>query len=61
MRLDPHRMSIATLLLWRQRSVLVCKLLPPDSARGADTKPYRYLSTRQTACDRRPNPGSKID
>ena len=60
MRLDPHRTSIATLLLWRRRSVLVCKLLPPDSARGTDTEPYRRLSTRQTARDRRHNPVSKI-
>jgi hypothetical protein len=60
MRLDPHRTSIATLLLCRGRSVLVCKLLPPDSARGADTESYRRLSTRQTARDRRYNPVSKI-
>jgi len=60
MRLDPHRTSIANLLLWRRRSVLVCKLLPPDSARGTDTEPYRRLSTRQTARDRRHNPVSKI-
>ena len=60
MRLDPHRTSIATLLLWRRRSVLVCKLLPPDSARGADTEPYRRLSMRQTARNRRYNPVSKI-
>lgn len=60
MRLDPHRTSIATLLLWRRRSVLVCKLLPPDSARGANTEPYRRLSTRQTARDRRHNPVSRI-
>jgi len=31
MRLDPHRTSIATLLLWRRRSVLVCKLFNPDA------------------------------
>jgi hypothetical protein len=45
MRLDPHRTSIAALLLWRQRSVLGCKLLPPDGARSADTEPYRGLPT----------------
>jgi len=60
MRLDPHRTSIATLLLWRRRPVLVCKLLPPDGARGADTKPYRSLPTRQTTRDRRHNSIPKI-
>jgi len=45
MHLDPHRTSIATLLLWCRRPMLICKLLPPNSARGADTEPYRRLST----------------
>jgi len=60
MRLDPHRTSIATLLPWRRRPMLVCKLLPPDGARGADTEPYRRLSTRQTTRDRGHNPIPKI-
>ena len=55
MRLDPHRTSIAALLLWRWRPVLGCKLLPPDGARGADTEPYRGLPARQTTRDRRYN------
>ena len=59
-RLDPHRTSIAALLLWRRRPVLVCKLPPPDGARGADTEPYRLLSTRQTTRDRRYNSIPKI-
>jgi hypothetical protein len=60
MRLDLHRTSIATLLLWRWRPMLICKLLPPDGARGADTEPYRSLPTRQTTRDRRHNSISKI-
>jgi len=60
MRLDPHRTSIATLLLWRRRSVLVCKLLQLDGARGADTELYRRLSRRQITRDCRHNPVSKI-
>jgi hypothetical protein len=60
MRLDPHRTSIATLLLWRWRPVLGCKLLPPDGARGADTEPYRSLPTRQTTRDSRHNSIPKI-
>ncbi|KQN05087.1 hypothetical protein ASE82_18080 [Sphingomonas sp. Leaf230] len=60
MRLDPHRASIATLLLWRRRPVLVCKLLPPDGAGRADTEPYRSLPTRQTTSDRRYNSIPKI-
>ena len=60
MRLDPHRTSIAALLLWRQRPVLVCKLLPPDGAGRADTEPYRGLPTRQTTRDRRYNSIPKI-
>jgi hypothetical protein len=60
MRLDPHRTSIAALLLWRWRPVLGCKLLPPDGARGADTEPYRSLPTRQTTRDRRHNSIPKI-
>ena len=60
MRLDPHRTSIAALLLWRRRPVQLCKLLPPDGARGADTEPYRRLSTRQTTRDRRYNSIPKI-
>jgi hypothetical protein len=55
MRFDPHLTSIAALLLWRRRPVLVCKLLPPDGARCADTEPYRGLPTRQTTRDRRHN------
>ena len=60
MRLDPHRTSIATLLLWRWRPVPGCKLLPPDGARGADTEPYRSLPTRQTTRDGRHNSIPKI-
>jgi hypothetical protein len=60
MRLDPHRTSIAALLLWRRRPVLVCKLLPPDGAGRADTEPYRGLPTRQTTRDRRYNSIPKI-
>ena len=52
MRLDPHRTSIAALLLWRRRPVLVCKLLPPNGAGRADTEPYRGLPSRQTTRDR---------
>ena len=60
MRLDPHRTAIAALRLWRRRPVLVCKLLPPDSARSANTEPCRRLPTRQTTRDRRHNPVPKI-
>jgi hypothetical protein len=60
MRLNSHRTSIVALLLSCRRSVLVCKLLPPDGARGADTEPYRRLSRRQITRDCRHNPVSKI-
>lgn len=60
MRLDPHRTSIAALLLWRRRPVLVCELLPSDGAGRADTEPYRGLPTRQTTRDRPYNSIPKI-
>ncbi len=59
-RLDLHRTSIAALLLWRRRPVLVCKLLPPDGAGRADTEPYRGLLTLQTTRDRRHDSIPKI-
>ena len=42
MFVDAH----ATLLLWRWRPMLICKLLPPDGAGRADTEPYRSLPTQ---------------
>jgi hypothetical protein len=50
-RLDPHRTSIAALLLWRRRPLLVCRLLPPDRASGADAEPYRRLSAARRRLD----------
>ena len=49
MRLDPHRTSIAFLLLWRRRPMLVCKLLPPDGVTA-----YMWESRMQRVEDRTP-------